>query len=196
MAEQMTREESISTRKIWGIGLSRTGTRSLHHALEILGYSAAHYPDPTPMFQGDFSTLDAVDAAMDIPIAHFFKTLDRLYPKSRFILTVRQPLEWLESINRYFATKSIHNRPERAKRMRLAVYGALEPTPSQLLDVYRAHLTRVGTYFANRPDDLLILDIPAGQGWETLCPFLEQPIPHTPFPHAHNHLSNKMHAQS
>lgn len=29
--------------KIFGIGLSRTGTRSLSYALKILGYKSVHY---------------------------------------------------------------------------------------------------------------------------------------------------------
>lgn len=38
-------------------------------------------------------------------------------------------------------------------------------------------------YFAGRPEDLLIMDICAGDGWEKLCPFLGFEIPETPFPH-------------
>ena len=72
----------MHTRKVWGIGLSRTGTRSLHRALEILNYNACHYPDPTPMFNSDFSALDTLDAAMDISIACFFATIDQRYPHS------------------------------------------------------------------------------------------------------------------
>ena len=35
------------------------------------------------------------------------------------------------------------------------------------------------------PDRLLVMDIPAGDGWEKLCPFLGVPIPDAPFPHAY-----------
>jgi hypothetical protein len=41
-----------------------------------------------------------------------------------------------------------------------------------LLDAYGRHLTAVAGRFADRPGDLLVMDITAGQGWEALCPFL------------------------
>jgi hypothetical protein len=44
------------------------------------------------------------------------------------------------------------------------------------------HYKNVLEYFKNRPDDLLIIDICAGQGWEKLCPFLDKPLPQYPFP--------------
>ncbi len=37
-------------------------------------------------------------------------------------------------------------------------------------------------YFKGRPDDLLILDICGGDGWEKLCNFLSLPIPSVDFP--------------
>ena len=44
------------------------------------------------------------------------------------------------------------------------------------------HERRVRAYFADRPDDLLVIDISAGEGWEALCPFLGVPVPDKPFP--------------
>jgi hypothetical protein len=38
-------------------------------------------------------------------------------------------------------------------------------------------------YFKDRPDDLLVMNICAGEGWEILCPFLDCGIPKIPFPH-------------
>jgi hypothetical protein len=42
----------------------------------------------------------------------------------------------------------------------------------------------VHDYFRERPDDLLVLNICAGEGWERLCPFLGQDVPGIPFPWA------------
>ncbi len=36
----------------------------------------------------------------------------------------------------------------------------------------------------DRPDKLLIMNVVAGDGWETLCPFLNKSIPDIPFPKA------------
>ena len=49
---------------------------------------------------------------------------------------------------------------------------------------YERHNREVQEYFANRPDDLLIIDLPNDDGWSRLCPFLGHPTPNEPFPHA------------
>ena len=38
-------------------------------------------------------------------------------------------------------------------------------------------------YFAGRPDDLLVMSVTEGEGWEVLCPFLGHAVPEAPFPH-------------
>ncbi len=65
--------------KVFGIGLSKTGTKSLVKALKILGYKSVHYPR-------NLNVLKNYDAAADISVAHAFKELDKKYPKSKFIL--------------------------------------------------------------------------------------------------------------
>jgi len=45
--------------KIFGIGLSKTGTSSLAHALEILGYKTRDYPGLERYAPGDLSCIDA-----------------------------------------------------------------------------------------------------------------------------------------
>jgi hypothetical protein len=67
-------------RKVFGIGLSKTGTTSLSAALAILGYRSKHFPKDE-----DFARYDAFS---DITVAMKFKTLDRFFPGSQFIYTV------------------------------------------------------------------------------------------------------------
>ena len=38
-------------------------------------------------------------------------------------------------------------------------------------------------YFRERPKDLLVLNVCAGEGWEKLCPFLNKERPDVPFPY-------------
>jgi hypothetical protein len=47
-----------------------------------------------------------------------------------------------------------------------------------------AHHERVRAHFADRPDDLLVLDIErdGARGWDLLCPFLGLGAPDQPFP--------------
>lgn len=80
--------------KIFGIGLSKTGTTSLAHALEILGYRTKDYPGLSRYRAGDLSSVDlavvdAYDALTDTPIPSFYRELDQRYPGAKFILTVR-----------------------------------------------------------------------------------------------------------
>ena len=72
------------------------------------------------------------------------------------------------------------------------IYGRGKGLPCEdkanTLAVYNAHNEGVLAYFKDRPDDLLVLDIAKGEGWEPLCKFLGCPVPAAPFPHANNKL--------
>ena len=96
-----------SAPKVFGIGLSRTGTQTLNRALQMLGYEAAHYPPITCYRLGrallDLDEAGKYDALTDIPVARFYKELDSAFPGSKFIMTVRNPDDWIESVERLYA---------------------------------------------------------------------------------------------
>jgi hypothetical protein len=174
--------------KILGIGLSRTGTTSLTSALTILGYRTTHYPAPNLMLEGRYyAALWGVEAATDVTASAFFKELDEAFPGSRFILTVRDERSWLESFRVHLAHPSRQNDEHLGNgmraRVRRKVYGTVCFEPEKLLSAARAHDSAVREYFRGRPEDLLVLDIFEGDGWEKLCAFLAKPIPQKPFPH-------------
>jgi len=156
--------------KVFGIGLSRTGTTSLAGALGILGYNAKHYP----LSKGDFDTFEALT---DTPIAWRYKLLDGRYPGSKFILTVRDLPQWLKSCERFFLNKE-PNMWDQLNRM--MCYGTVTFDKDRFAAAYQSHLTGVQAYFVNRPNDLLILKITCGDGWEKLCPFLDRACRKTP----------------
>jgi hypothetical protein len=182
--------------KLFCIGLSKTGTRSLHDALQILGLRSVHWGGPdlqTAVQRGPeireaverslregrplLTDLDDADAYSDIhALSTNFDVLDRQYPGSKFILTVREPEEWLDSRRR-------HVEANIARKAR-GEYGGTFLTVD--IDGWRAeaieHEQHVRAHFAGRPGDLLVLDIAAGDGWERLCPFLGLPLPTEPFP--------------
>jgi Sulfotransferase domain len=163
--------------KIFGVGLSRTGTTSLHFALGLLGFRSIHYPP----FHRLHELLERYDAAVDTPVACIFRELDALYPGSRFILTMREVRSWLASTQAFFAGPP----PQAAwkREVRLRTYGTLEWNCRTFLRAYNRHRDNVVSHFADRPGALLILDITAGEGWDELCAFLQKPIPRVPFPH-------------
>jgi hypothetical protein len=93
--------------KIFCIGLNKTGTSSLHQALQTLGFRSLHLGGPevpvgikraTDEGRGLVEYLGDYDAFSDIwRLSERFELLDRQYPGSKFILTIRDLDGWLES---------------------------------------------------------------------------------------------------
>jgi hypothetical protein len=164
--------------KVLGIGLSRTGTTSLTRALEILGLRAVHFPR-------SLREVRRHDAATDTPVADAFERLDRLFPASRFVYTVREQGAWLASCRWEWAKhqedfdgsrfiSSLHDR----------LYGGRDFEAARFAHAYGRHEERVLRHFEKRPEDLLVLDLcGADAGWGRLCAFLGLPVPDVPFPH-------------
>ncbi|TYR78274.1 hypothetical protein FZC66_20125 [Priestia megaterium] len=101
--------------KVFGIGLSKTGTKSLSKALKILGYKTVHFPlIRTNVEEAEYNLdiLENYDAIADIPTAGLFPHLDIRYPKSKFILTIRNKEDWLNSCERYFGIKDLLRKEE------------------------------------------------------------------------------------
>ena len=174
--------------KIFGIGFSRTGTLTLATALKLLGYRTVHCPE-------DLSVLDAVDAASDAPVAISFRELDIKYPTSKFILTTRDIDTWLRSMEWLLNHKNRIELYEPARRLwvediRTRAYGTITYDPQKLRTAYDAHLAAVRSHFSERPMDLLEMDLPAGDGWGKLCPFLGKQVPEVEFPHVNKSPNN------
>ncbi len=164
--------------KIFGIGLSKTGTSSLHTALEILGYRSVHFP----ISMGE---IEHHDAASDISISYRFKELDLLYPNSKFILTTRELNQWLDSCeNHFYRQVNLSELPPRLRDFlcanRLLNYGTTSYNRSIFEEAYQRHIQDVKDYFTHRLQDLLIMNIE--EGWDRLCPFLGRSIPDQAFP--------------
>jgi 3'-phosphoadenosine 5'-phosphosulfate (PAPS) 3'-phosphatase len=175
--------------KIFGIGLSKTGTSSLAQALEILGYRTRDYPGLAQYLPGDLATLDPAllenhDALTDTPIPSLYPALDARYPGAKFILTVRGMDGWLKSCQKQFTEKHAAALAAGHHQLFTDLYGCTVFDDTRFRQGYAKFVGEVETYFRDRPDDLLIIDVTAGEGWEKLCPFLGKPIPDLPFPKA------------
>jgi hypothetical protein len=165
--------------KIFGIGLAKTGTTSLNAALRILGYSAIDYPL-------GLRGVEEHDAATDMPIADRFEFLDRKYPGSRFIYTVRRRDEWIRSCKRHWSMWHDGGRDMRPEVVELLIrlYGTIDFNAKLFTYAYDRHEKRVLSYFEGREKDVLVIDICSGEsGWGPLCSFLEKEIPDSAFPH-------------
>ena len=174
--------------KIFCIGLNKTGTISLHQALTTLGFSSLHWGGPpsrqaverairegTPLLEylGDY------DAYSDIQrLSVSFDLLDQQYPGSRFVLTTRDIEGWIDSRRRHVE----RNRERKARGDYDGTF--LEIEPDRWRDQFLEHHARVEEYFRDR-DNLLVMRVTEGDGYEVLCPFLGVPALNSPFPWSH-----------
>ncbi|MEV4754699.1 sulfotransferase family protein [Micromonospora sp. NPDC049559] len=96
-----------------GVGLGRTGTRSLKEALELLGLGPCHHM--SELFTNPSSIAEWLRAAegepvdwerlyagyrstVDWPGAAFWRDLVAAYPEAKVLLTVRDPGRWYDSV--------------------------------------------------------------------------------------------------
>jgi 3'-phosphoadenosine 5'-phosphosulfate (PAPS) 3'-phosphatase len=180
---------TTSKGKIFGVGLSKTGTTSLANALQVLGYKTKDYPGIKSYRAGDLSSVDldivnAHDALTDTPIPSFYRELDAKYPGSKFILTVRDMDGWLRSCKKQFTERLAGIQTEAHSRLFMDLYGCTAFDEQKFRSGYQRFVAGVSEYFKDRPADLLVIDVAAGEGWEKLCPFLGKPVPDAPFPKA------------
>jgi hypothetical protein len=169
--------------KIFCIGFHKTGTTSLNVALKMLGYrvtgpNGVNDPDiEKNVHRMADELVKRYDAFQDNPWPIIYKELDRKYPGSKFILTLRNADAWMKSQVRHFG------RHETAMRKWIYGVGCPEGNEAIYVEVFERHNREVLDYFKDRPQDLLIMDLAKGHGWEKLCPFLGKNIPDTEFPH-------------
>jgi hypothetical protein len=200
--------------KVIGAGFGRTGTLSLKHALETLGFTKTHHmmevfpsakqinhwhaigngekPDWDTVFEG-------YQACVDFPAATYYKDLMAHYPDAKVILTVRDADRWYDST-----------------RNTIFRFGAIIPKWVRILvpragKIYKMSEGNIWTrVFKDRFEDeafaksvfvnyveqvkrdvpeekLLVFNVK--QGWEPLCSFLGTTVPGEAFPHLNDTAS-------
>ena len=170
--------------RVFCVGWHKTGTSTLGLALIELGYSVlgCRLDMVHPLRRGDMSEIidlaGQFDALQDVPWAALYRELDERYPGSRFILTERDEESWLNSARRHFADTHV------PLHEWLYGEGTLIGNEEIYLQRYRRHNQEVRDYFRGRPEDLLVMNLAGGDGWEVLCDFLGHEVPTRSFPHA------------
>ena len=200
-----------SKNKIFCIGRNKTGTTSIKTAFQKLGFKVGDQAR-AEMLMSDWSKRDfgriiryarTADAFQDVPfsLAYTYQALDAAFPKSKFILTVRDSADqWYESVVRFHTKivgknrlptsedlKSFHYR-ERGWlwKQQQAVYQADESSlydPDKYKAHYESHNDQVVDYFFQRKNDLLVLNVSEADAYKNLCEFLEKPWDGTKMPH-------------
>ncbi|KAG0191491.1 hypothetical protein DFQ28_011739 [Apophysomyces sp. BC1034] len=196
--------------QVIGAGYGRTGTYSLCHALEKLGYRTHHLmKDPHCMQQDSDVWLRAYenkdhedewekvygdyDAAVDYPTAAFYKELAERYPEAKVVLTIRSADSWYNSISKTVLKSRTapfpEDFPESARKIlgmsRLISWnGYFKEDPTR--EPNKEDFCKIFNDHIEEvkrvipPERLLIMEL--GEGWERLCKFLGKKIPDEPYP--------------
>lgn len=180
--------------KVFEIGVAKTGTTSLGRAYEILGFKhKAEDPDLYLKFINNydyeilFEVIDKYDAFQDGPWHNKdvdYKILDKKYPNSKFIILERDDESWIRSNEKFYSPK-YHKDWENWEYSFLIDNRWVtqrESVIEEKLNYKKSKYLEIKEYFKDRQNDLLIMNICDGQGWEVLCPFLGKEIPNVPFP--------------
>ena len=194
--------------KVICAGLSKTGTKSLANALQILGYTVYDFPEHVnihgdewrALYSGnetpDFvSMYEGVDAVTDLPAAYWYEELLQAFPDAKVILTVRDNDEvWVQSWVKHLQLSrdlgmfsklalGFFAKPRKfldlATKADTAVYGSVNPTATILFKKkYNAHNERAKAVVP--AEKLLVYNVK--QGWDPLCQFLGVDVPSQEFP--------------
>jgi len=182
--------------KIVGTGLGRTGTKSLHAALNMLGWGPCHHmvevfahPESAQLWieaakgRPDWDAIFAgYQAVVDYPGAQFWRELAAYYPQARMLHTIRDPDEWFDSTQAtIFAPQGPASRPGPMSEffnIFLGTFGEHLHDRAFMTDYFRKHTREVVR--AIPAERLLVYEV--SQGWGPLCEFLNVPVPGEPFP--------------
>ncbi len=189
--------------KIFCIGFNKTGTTSLEKALIIFGFKMGNQP-VAEMLAEDWANkrtdriinfCHTAEAFQDIPfnLPELYKKLDEAFPKSKFILTIRDNEDqWFNSLVKFhtklFSTNK--NSTPTENDLKNATYrykGFVLETKEWFYDfphvplydekhykyIYTNHIEDVKTYFKNRENDLLTLNVAEKESYKQLASFLD-----------------------
>lgn len=167
------------------IGFNRSGTTSLHEALQSLGLNAVHSVSVNSdlvrdvLSFGKSGLLDRYEAFTEAyPLCDYWDALVRALPRAKFLFTVRPVEGWIRSRLAHVLVN----------RMGLADPNWVDIDTWHDAEWHQSHCEEVRAYFQGK-SNFLEMDVTAGDGWDRLCPFLGLESPGTPFPRRHGSRS-------
>ena len=117
----------------------------------------------------------------DLPMPAYYSDLDRRYPGSKFILTLRDKEAWLTSMQSHFERLASKRNPL-LDTIHAITYGVFGFSRDRFACVWESHIRNVRHYFRDRPGDLLEINISTDAEWKKLCGYLQKPVPAICFP--------------
>ncbi len=174
--------------KVIGVGFHKTGTSTLGHCLQLLGYQhISHSREAFLLYQASetsaiLTLMAYFDSFEDWPWPLLYREIYARFPESKFILTTRANEE------RWFASLANHVRRGAGEefKYRKYIYGYENPEDNNQahIETYLHHNRAVREFFADKAGALLEVCWETGDGWHELCSFLGVEIPNIPFPHS------------
>ena len=149
-------------KKIFGIGLNKTGTSSLGKYFCLLGYKLYCKPNIRNIkikknnINKVYKIADKFEIFEDWPWPLIYKELYFKYSSIKFILTIRKDEEeWFDSLVR-------HSKRTGSTEQRLVIYGYYNPNENNKIEhitIYQNHINNIINFFReNNPYRLLILN--------------------------------------
>lgn len=152
-------------RKVFAIGFNKSGTTSLHALFESLGLVSHHGTRWREC--DDLTLLRSYDCFSD-DIPEDLPKLDQLFPGSRFILQVRDLDTWV-----YSRLAHIERRKQSGQHRPNPRWDTTDESVRYWIHKRNEYHRFVLSYFAERPDDLLIVNfIRDPEAATKICAFL------------------------
>ena len=181
--------------KIFGIGLSKTGTTTLARALGQLGLQVLDWLNPLTRELLSEDDLYLFDAFTDTPVAVAFEKLYYRFSDAKFIYTTRPLEDWRKSMVGHWSRNHGCGDFERIRTLMAQrdsfhygrafsdIHVTLYYNHASYEEAWRSYDRRVRGFFHDKPRDrFLEFNVFAGHGWPELCNFLGYPVPEYAFP--------------
>lgn len=188
----------VNTYKVFGIGLNKTGTKTLAAALKHLGFRQhiSVRRDLLALYRRGyvediFKVIEDNEIFEDWPFPLMYREIYYRYGNNaRFVLTKRKSSNaWLDSLKQH----SLRTPPD--EQCRLLAYGYNYPHGLEQYHIkfYEMHNENVTQFFNQHNSSSLLLEASwdSGDGWSKLCSFLNVQIPDIAFPHKNKGLEIK-----
>ncbi|MEM9036765.1 MAG: sulfotransferase [Actinomycetota bacterium] len=144
--------------KVIGVGLNRTGTKTLKRHLEQWGFRHRTYDLGAferyreGRIEELLDEMEQHDSFDDWPWPLMYRQIDERFPDAKFVLTVRKdPDAWFRSIK----TLSVKMGPLNKFEQHIYGYSMPQGHRDEHVAYYEAHNAAVEAHFASRPDKLL-----------------------------------------
>ncbi|MGD9638335.1 MAG: sulfotransferase [Alphaproteobacteria bacterium] len=197
--------------KIFCIGQNKTGTTSLRQVFLdlniVVGNQRTAENFLEEYLEGNFEPIikycKTGQFFQDFPFSFppTYKYIDKAYPNSKFILSVRDnPEQWYNSVVNFHAKLFGNGHIPKKEDLQKAIYiregyvwksfSNIYKTPEDdlynkdmMIDYYNKYNNEVIEYFADRPNDLAVINVSQNDDYKKLMNFLSIKSPFNAFPY-------------